>query len=293
LDIRKAFDSINHKILLRKLKNQFGIHDIELKWFESYLTNREQVFLVNGHTSLPKKIRCGVPQCSILGPLLFLLYVNDMPDHLKKTTPYIYADDTQISSSSYDFDTLAQNLNDDLNNIQRWLLKNKLQLHPTKTKVMFIASSYNLINKIGNTPILMSNTPVPRTSKYTCLGMDIDEKLTWDAHIDSICSKVSAGIGAMKRIKPFVPPATLQTIYKALIQPIDYCSPLWDTCGKTLQDTLQKIQSRVARVITGASYDIRSTDIFYSYSHTFRCHSIFINFNANYVFINVRQAFPR
>ena len=262
LDIRKAFDSINHKILLRKLKNQFGIHDIELKWFESYLTNREQVCLVNGHTSLPKKIRCGVPQGSILGPLLFLLYVNDMPDHLKKTTPYLYADDTQISSSSYDFETLAQNLSDDLNNIQRWLLKNKLQHHPTKTKVMFIASSYNLINKIGNTPILMNNTPVPRTSKYTCLGMDIDEKLTWDAHIDSICSKVSAGIGAMKRIKPFVPPATLQTIYKALIQPyFDYCSPLWDTCGKILQDKLQKFQSRAARVITGASYDIRSTDV--------------------------------
>jgi hypothetical protein len=92
-------------------------------------------------------------QGSILGPLLFLLYVNDMPDHLKKTTLYLYADDTQISSSSYDFETLAQNLNDDLNNIQRWLLKDKLQHHPTKTKVMFIASSYNLINKIGNTPI--------------------------------------------------------------------------------------------------------------------------------------------
>ena len=127
---------------------------------------------------------------------------------------------------------------------------------------MFIASSYNLINKIGNTPILMNNTPVPRTSKYTCLGMDIDEKLTWDAHIDSICSKVSAGIGAMKRIKPFVPPATLQTIYKALIPPyFDYCSPLWDTCAKTLQDKLQKFQSRAAKVITGASYDIMSTDV--------------------------------
>jgi hypothetical protein len=160
---------------------------------------------------------------SILGPLLFLLYINDMPDHLKKTTPYLNADDTQISSSSYDFETLAQNLNDDLNNIQRWLLKNKLQHLLTKTKVMFIASSYNLINKIGNTPILMNNTLVPQTSKYTCLGMDIDEKLTWDGHIDSICSKVSAGIGAMKRIKPFVPPATLQTIYKALIQPFPLC----------------------------------------------------------------------
>jgi hypothetical protein len=92
--------------------------------------------------------------------------------------------------------------------------------------------------------------------------MDIDEKLIWDAHIDSICSKVSAGIGTMKRIKSFVPPATRQTIYKALIQPyFDYCSPLWDTCGKTLQDKLQKFQSRTTRVIIGASYDIRSADV--------------------------------
>ncbi len=83
-----------------------------------------------------------------------------MPDHLKKTTLYLYVDDTKILSSLYDFETLAQNLND-LNNIQRWLLKNKLQHHPTKTKVMFIASSYNLINKIGNMRILMNNTPVP------------------------------------------------------------------------------------------------------------------------------------
>jgi hypothetical protein len=83
---------------------------------------------------LLKKIRCGVPHGLILGPLLFLLYANDMPDHLKKTTPFLYADDTHISSSSYDVETLAQN--DDLNNIQRWLLKNKLQHHPTKTKVI-------------------------------------------------------------------------------------------------------------------------------------------------------------
>ena len=261
-DIRKAFDSVKHDILLRKLKNQFGIQDIELRWFKSYLTNREQVCPVNGHTSSPKKIRCGIPQGSILGPLLFLLYVNDMPDYLKKTTPYLYADDTQISSSSEDIETLIQNLNSDLNNIQMWLLKNKLQHHPTKTKVMFVGSSHNLTNKVGNTPVLMNNTPIFRTSKYTCLGVDIDEKLTWGEHIETICSKVSAGIGAMRRIKPYVPPATLQTIYKALVQPyFDYCSPLWDNCGKTLQDKLQKFQCRAARVISGLSYDVRSADV--------------------------------
>jgi sarcosine oxidase/L-pipecolate oxidase len=100
LDIRKAFDSINLNILLHKLKDQFGITNIELGWFESYITNREQVCIVNGTTSSSKRIVCGVLQGSILGPLLFLLYINDLPEYLHKTKPYLYEDDTQISCAA-------------------------------------------------------------------------------------------------------------------------------------------------------------------------------------------------
>ena len=99
LDIRKAFDSINHSILLKKMNEQFGIHGTELKWFESYVTNKQHVYFVNGHTSSPRQITCGVPQGSILGPLLFLLYINDMPKCMKSTTPCLYADDTDIFCS--------------------------------------------------------------------------------------------------------------------------------------------------------------------------------------------------
>ena len=129
LDICKAFDSVNHQILLEKLETQFGIHDTELKWFQSYLKDRKQVCFVNEQTSSARKIICGIPQGSILGPLLFLLYINDMPDILEKTTPCLYADDTQIYSSSHDYDTLVENLNMDLANIQKWLAKNKLKSH--------------------------------------------------------------------------------------------------------------------------------------------------------------------
>ena len=129
----------------------------------------------------------------------------------RKNNSYLYADDTEISSSSDNFDTLIENLNYDLNNIRKWLSKNKLKHHPTKSKV---------------------------------------------------CGKVSAGIGTMRRIKPFVPPVTLQTIYKTLVQPyFDYCWPWLDNCGKVIQDKLQKFQNRAARIITGASYDVRSADV--------------------------------
>ena len=97
---------------------------------------------------------------------------------------------------------------------------------------MFIGSLHNLNNKVGNRTVEMDKIPVPQTSTFKCLGVDLDQKLNWEKHIDSVCHKISAGIGAMKRIKPYVPHKTLQDVYKTLIQPhFDYCSPLWDNCG--------------------------------------------------------------
>ena len=151
----------------------------------------------------------------------------------------------------------------DLENIRKWMIKNKLQIHPSKSKHMFIASANNLKNKLSDSPILINNKPVPKIDHYSCLGVNMDERMSWEKHVECICSKVSAGIGAMRRLKPFVPLSTLKMLYNAIIQPyFDYCSPLWDNCGIGLKDKLQKFQNRAARVITGATYDIRSSDIF-------------------------------
>ena len=269
LDIRKAFDSINHNILLEKLETQFGISNNELKWFKSYLTNREQVCAINGHLSSPQNIVCGVPQGSILRPLLFLLYINDLPTSLKESTPFLYAADTQIFSSSYDYNELIDKLNSDLINISDWLARNKLQYHPTKTKFMIIGSTYNLNNKVHNKPVILNNKPVilnnkplSRTSTFECLGVLLDEKLKWDKHIDKILKKVGSGIAMLRRAKKFIPTSSLQMIYNALIQPyFDCCSPLWDICGKHLLDKLQKFQNRAARIIAGLSYEINSADV--------------------------------
>ena len=166
LDIRKAFDSINHEILLNKMNLNFGISGNALKWFDSYIKDRE-------------KIICGVPQGSILGPLLFLLYINDMPDSLNNTTPSLYVDDSEIYASSDNSSDLISKLNEDLKNLSRWMRENKLQIHPTKSKYMFIGSSYNIKNNICNEPILINSTTVPRVTNYKCLGVNLDDKLCW------------------------------------------------------------------------------------------------------------------
>ena len=263
LDIRKAFDSINHEILLKKMNLNFGISGNALKWFDSYIKDREQQCIVNGQLSSSKNIICGVPQGSILGPLLFLLYINDMPDSLNNTTASLYADDTEIYASSDNSSDLISKLNEDLKNMSRWMSINKLQIHPTKSKYMFIGSSHNIKNNTCNEPILINSTPVPRVTNYKCLGVNLDDKLCWDSHIEMICKKVAAGIAAIKRVKPFVPPEMLKVIYNALVQPyFDYCSPLWDNCGIGLKEKLQKYQNRAARILTGATYDIRTADVF-------------------------------
>ena len=258
IDIRKAFDSIDHDILLKKLA-YYGVLHMEHTWFQSYLASQKQQCQVNGFLSKKGEIICGVPQGSILGPL-FLVYINGLPNCLKKTTPCLYADDTQIYASSHDPVELANDINSDLVNVMNWLNVNKLQSHSSKTKFMTIGSKQKLNNKVGilNSSITMNNKLISSVASNKCLGVDIDETLSFHTHIEEICKKICSGIGILRRIKPFVPQGSLVTLYKSLIQPyLDYCAPLWDTCDKTLREKLQILQNRAARVITGATYDDR------------------------------------
>ena len=135
-------------------------------------------------------------------------------------------------------------------------------MHPSKSNLLFIGSYYNLNYEISEQPVVVNDQPISRTSAHKCLGVHMDEKLSCDCHVDTICKKVSAGIGAMRCIKNFVPVASLETVYKGLVQPyFEYCTPLWDTCGKLLNNKLQRFQSRAAIVLKGASYnyDARSS----------------------------------
>ena len=125
----------------------------------------------------------------------------------------MYVDDTQIFASSHDENELIVNLNSDLAQVRKWLIKNKLQMHPSKEKLLFIGSSYNMKYNITEQPVVVNDQPISRTSAHKCLGVHTDEKLSWDCHVDTICKKISAGIGAMRRIKNFVPVVTLETVW--------------------------------------------------------------------------------
>ncbi|EDO30211.1 predicted protein, partial [Nematostella vectensis] len=158
---------------------------------------------------------------------LFLIYIYDLPNCLLETTPCMNAYDTQIFTSCKDPNERTNKLNNDLENICEWLTANKLQFHPSKTKSMIIGSSYNLA-KIDQCSVFINNTEVTRVKSQKCLGIKIDDKLNWGNHIDKFCKKAGPGIGAIRRLKPFVPRESIETMYKALVQPyFDYCSPLW------------------------------------------------------------------
>ena len=129
----------------------------------------------------------------------------------------------------------------------------------TKTEFMLIGSDQRLNTIAASPSILMNGTRVKQVASTKSLGITIDDKLSWNCHIEKLTKKIASGIGAMKRVRHLVPPATLRLIYQALIQPhFDYCSTVWGTCGVTLQDKLQKLQNRAARVLTFSNYDVNA-----------------------------------
>ena len=255
LDLKKAFDTIDHSIILRKLQF-YGIEQESLKWFQSYLDDRKQVCCVNGHMSNSRSVSCWVPQGSNLGPLLFLIYINDLQNCLSTASPRMFADDTNVSLASSTLFELENMLNQELQNLNIWLKVNKLSLNIAKTEFMIIGSRQRLnVNVDGHINISINDQPIKKVNETETLGMTIDQHLTWSKHVEEKSKKISSAIGALKRIRPFITIDVANKIYKAIIQPhLDYCSTVWDGLGVTLLDKIQKLQNRAARIITQSSY---------------------------------------
>ena len=262
LDIEKCFDSINHKILLQKLK-YYGIDKSSLEWFQNYLHGRSQCVRVNNVTSDEKPCHIGVPQGSILGPLLFLLYVNDLPQYVQNQNCNIFADDTIIYSFGSNVEELSCKMQGALDSIMPWYMTNRLSINANKSAVMLIGRPSQVHDDID---IKINDVRIEQVQSMKYLGIYIDNKLSWDVQCDKLCSNVAGKISVLRRIRQFCRPSTLKLIYERTIQPtFDYACSVWCHTKQGNISKLQRAQNYAARIVTG-NFDyvnFRSADLLY------------------------------
>ena len=248
LDFKKAFDTVDHDLLLQKM-NIYGIRGNVLNWFSSYLRNRKQTVIYNNHESDYKEIKCGVPQGSILGPLLFLIYINDLTNASKMFNSILFADDTSLFHAGKNPDNIVKEINDEIPNIISWLHANKLSLNLEKTN--FILFSPKNAPKL-NTDLLINHTKITEVNQTKFLGVIIDNNLNWSAHIRYIQNKIAKGIGIITKARKVFDYETLLSLYNSLIYPyITYCIHAWGNAFPTHIKPIVLLQKKAVRIING------------------------------------------
>ena len=256
LDLSKALDTVNHNILFDKLEH-YGIRGLALKWVKSYFSNRLQFVDFNGHVSSRFNISCGVPQGSILGPLFFLLYINDIVNASTALQLILFADDTNVFLSGKDPEHLVNQLNIEINKLSVWFRVNKLSLNLKKTK--FIVFKPNQRRRSYNFQILINEQQIDQVKETVFLGVIIDENVTWKSEI----SHVSKSIGMIHKSSFYLSSYSLRVLYYSLVYPyFFYCNIVWASTYKTNLVRLVKLQKRVVRIIDKSHFNAHSGHIF-------------------------------
>ena len=248
-DISKAFDRVWHKGLLYKLETA-GISGSLLSWFTDYLNDRLQRVVLPGGSSAWTPIKAGVPQGSILGPLLFLLYINDIVEDINSSIR-LFADDTSLYIIVDDAIQAAETLNSDLEKISRWAQQWLVTFNPAKSESILFSRK---LNKPYHPPVSMDETQINEVTSHKHLGVIFSNDCSWHNHIEHIKTKAWNRINVMRKLKFKLDRRSLQTIYFSFIRPLlEYADVVWNNCAQNESNELEKIQNEAARIVTGAT----------------------------------------
>ena len=253
IDLQKAFDTVDHEILLSKLCH-YGIRGTSNNWFRSYLTNRQQFVTVNGKDSDLRTMKFGVPQGSVLGPLLFLIYINDLYLSIKYSTARHFADDTCLLIHHKSLKKIKKLLNRDLKSLNEWLKANKISLNAGKTEILIFRHhnkplNYDLKIKLDGKRLYPS-----KYVKY--LGILIDSQLNWSYHVKSLVPKLARANGMLAKIRHYVSKDSLRSIYFAIFNSImSYGAHVWGQSVNAHVKRIIKLQDKSIRLINFAKYN--------------------------------------
>ena len=245
IDFSKAFDMVEHSILLKKLEH-YGIRGIVLNWLKSYLSNRQQFVSVNGSVSSTMTLEYGIPQGSILGPLLFIIYINDIPEIARYAKFILYADDANIIITANTIEEINIQVHDLSHSLIKWVNCNGLALNLKKTQYMIFSRCKTDLPS----PLFISNKLIERKQEARFLGVIVDESLNWTKHVKTVESKMARYIGLMYKLKKLLPLGARLQIYHSFVQShVNFCALVWGFSSRSNIELLFSKQKKGIRAV--------------------------------------------